>query len=80
MKLIRNPQLSARRAGHGRGERQSAPQNDSISYFPCLRGPFEHYLFSVCQAIQVLRLMKLALDEARYTYPLFISGPGAVQR
>ncbi len=79
MKLIASPLVSMP-SGTRQEVRQSVAANDSQRYSPCLSSIFKRCSPSVCQVKRVLHQMKPALVEARYTYPLFISGPGAVQR
>ena len=42
--------------------------------------PSQVFALTYAVWVRVLHQMKPALAEARYSYPLFISGPGAVRR
>ena len=80
MKVIRNPAGQSHIPEPASTPQESAAGNDAQRYSPCISGTIRERRVNVSQVAPVLHQMKLALEEARYSYPLFISGPGAVQR
>jgi len=69
------PRWSAPHPEHASTPWESAARNDAQRYSPCISGTIREHRVNVCQVAPVLHQMKWALERARCSYPLFISGP-----